>query len=304
MKCRFCGADLNPGEKYCKHCGAAVNRGVVGEPSEVKDRGKKFLTRTLIGVAVGGMAIFLLVYMIFFAGVLGNLYESTKDKGGTDTGTVTREAVEDPDARTAERQMPEQEEPDPAAKEEAETPAAAVPAKNTPTEAADAFLKAVKNRDISSIGKLYRGDPEEMDLAGTADDEDFPAELSTLLTQKMQQFDYRLSEEKITGTTATVKVTVTTVNISKALADAVNDFLTHMITGEIFSSSSEDDLLAGLYRDFYQNLSAAPKDYTGSAVMELTLVNGEWKVNVIPSYGPLINCLTGGLMEFDWDGLW
>ena len=107
MKCRFCGADLNPGEKYCKHCGAAVNRGVVGEPSEVKDRGKKFLTRTLIGVAVGGMAIFLLVYMIFFAGVLGNLYESTKDKGGTDTGTVTREAGEDPDAGTAERQMPD-----------------------------------------------------------------------------------------------------------------------------------------------------------------------------------------------------
>lgn len=300
MKCRFCGADLNPGEKYCKHCGAAVNRGVVGEPSEVKDRGKKFLTRTLIGVAVGGMAIFLLVYMIFFAGVLGNLYESTKDKGGTDTGRVTREAAEDPDAGAVERSVPAQEEP----QTETQEPAAAVPAKNTPAEAADAFLKAVKNRDMSSIGKLYRGDPEEMDLAGTTEDEDFPAELSTLLTQKMQQFEYTLSEEKITGTKATVKVTITTVNISKALADSVNDFLNGMITGEFFSSSSEDDLLAGLYRDFYQNLSAAPKDYTGSAVMELTLVNGEWKVNVIPSYGPLINCLTGGLMEFDWDGLW
>lgn len=300
MKCRFCGAELNPGEKYCKHCGAAVNRGVVGEPSEVNNRGKKFLTRTLIGVGVGGLVIFLIVYMIFFAGILGNLYESTKDKDSTDTGTVTREAVEDPDAGTIERSAPAQEE----SQAETQEPAAAVPAKNTPTEAADAFLKAVKNRDMSSIGKLYRGDPEEMDLAGTTEDEDFPAELSTLLTQKMQQFEYTLSEEKITGTKATVKVTITTVNISKALADSVNDFLNGMITGEFFSSSSEDDLLAGLYRDFYQNLSAAPKDYTGSAVMELTLVNGEWKVNVIPSYGPLINCLTGGLMEFDWDGLW
>lgn len=300
MKCRFCGAELNPGEKYCKHCGAAVNRGVVGEPSEVNNRGKKFLTRTLIGVGVGGLVIFLIVYMIFFAGILGNLYESTKEKGSTDTGSVTREAAEDPDAGAVERSAPAQEEP----QTETQEPAAAVPAKNTPAEAADAFLKAVKNRDMSSIGKLYRGDPEEMDLAGTTEDEDFPAELSTLLTQKMQQFEYTLSEEKITGTKATVKVTITTVNISKALADSVNDFLNGMITGELFSSSSEDDLLAGLYRDFYQNLSAAPKDYTGSAVMELTLVNGEWKVNVIPSYGPLINCLTGGLMEFDWDGLW
>ena len=62
------------------------------------------------------------------------------------------------------------------------------------------------------------------DIVGM-ESEDFPEELSTLLSQQMQQFEFEVSNEVIDEDTATVDVKITTINIGKAFEDSINEFM-------------------------------------------------------------------------------
>ena len=53
-----------------------------------------------------------------------------------------------------------------------------------------------------------------------------------------------------------------------------------------------------LYESFKSNLSVANKDYKKTVQLELTKGDDKWMVNMIPEDGPLINALTGGLIEY------
>ena len=172
-------------------------------------------------------------------------------------------------------------------------------AQESPTDAADAFMKAVQTQDMDTIAKVYQGDAAEMDLLGEAGTEgDFPEELSQLLSEKMQQFEYEVSNEVIDEDTATVDIKVTTINIGKAFEDAINEFMEKAIAGEIPSDTTEEEMTAQLYASFQEKLAAAEKDYEGTAVLNLTNVDGKWMVDQMTEKDPLINCLTGGLMDY------
>ncbi|MBQ1301878.1 MAG: DUF4878 domain-containing protein [Firmicutes bacterium] len=171
---------------------------------------------------------------------------------------------------------------------------------DTPTDAANAFLKAVQEQDTDAMAKVYQGDPAEMDLIGDTemDSEDIPAELSALLSEQMQQFEYEVSNEVVDEDTATVDVKITTVNIGKAFEDSINEFMEKAMAGEISSDTTEEELTKQLYAAFQEKLAAAEKDYEGTAVLNLTNVDGKWMVDQISQTDPLVNCLTGGLMDY------
>ena len=171
---------------------------------------------------------------------------------------------------------------------------------DTPTDAANAFLKAVQEQDTDAMAKVYQGDPAEMDLIGDTemDSKDIPAELSALLSEQMQQFEYEVSNEVVDEDTATVDVKITTVNIGKAFEDSINEFMEKAMAGEISSDTTEEELTKQLYAAFQEKLAAAEKDYEGTAVLNLTNVDGKWMVDQISQTDPLVNCLTGGLMDY------
>ena len=171
---------------------------------------------------------------------------------------------------------------------------------DTPTDAANAFLKAVQEQDTDAMAKVYQGDPAEMDLIGDTemDSKDIPAELSALLSEQMQQFEYEVSNEVVDEDTATVDVKITTVNIGKAFEDSINEFMEKAMAGEISSDTTEEELTKQLYAAFQEKLAAAEKDYEGTAVLNLTNVGGKWMVDQISQTDPLVNCLTGGLMDY------
>ena len=171
---------------------------------------------------------------------------------------------------------------------------------DTPTDAANTFLKAVQEQDTDTMAKVYQGDPAEMDLIGDTemDSEDIPAELSALLSEQMQQFEYEVSNEVVDEDTATVDVKITTVNIGKAFEDSINEFMEKAMAGEISSDTTQEELTAQLYAAFQEKLAAAEKDYEGTAVLNLTNVDGKWMVDQISQTDPLVNCLTGGLMDY------
>ena len=139
-----------------------------------------------------------------------------------------------------------------------------------------------------------------MDLIGDTemDSEDIPAELSALLSEQMQQFEYEVSNEVVDEDTATVDVKITTVNIGKAFEDSINEFMEKAMAGEISSDTTEEELTKQLYAAFQEKLAAAEKDYEGTAVLNLTNVDGKWMVDQISQTDPLVNCLTGGLMDY------
>ncbi len=170
---------------------------------------------------------------------------------------------------------------------------------DTPTDAANAFLKAVQEQDTDAMAKVYQGDPAEMDLVGEAemDSENIPAELSTLLSEQMQQFEYEVSNEVVDEDTATVDVKITTMNIGKAFEESINEFMEKAMAGEISSDTTEEELTAQLYAAFQEKLAAAEKDYEGTAVLNLSKVDGKWMVDQISQSGPLVDCLPGGLID-------
>ncbi len=170
---------------------------------------------------------------------------------------------------------------------------------DTPTDAANSFLKAVQEQDMDAIGAVYQGDPAEMDLLGEATgEEEFPEELSALLSEQMQKFEYEVSNEVVDEDSATVDVKITTVNIGKAFEDSINEFMEKAIAGEIASDTTEEQLTEQLYAAFQEKLAAAEKDYEGTAVLNLSKVDGKWKVDQISQSDPLVNCLTGGLIDY------
>ena len=173
---------------------------------------------------------------------------------------------------------------------------------DTPTDAANSFLKAVQEQDMDAIGAVYQGDPAEMDLLGEATgEEEFPAELSTLLSEQMQKFEYEVSNEVVDEDSATVDVKIKTVNIGKAFEDSINEFMEKAIAGEISSDTTEEQLTEQLYAAFQEKLAAAETDYEGNAVLNLSKVDGKWMVDQISQSDPLVNCLTGGLIDYSND---
>ena len=91
-----------------------------------------------------------------------------------------------------------------------------VPAENSPTEAADNFIKALKARDNEALKKYYEGDVGDLTLI-EGDDEPALSDMINSMLDKIMDFGYTISNEKIDGTDATVDVSIKTYDLGGIL---------------------------------------------------------------------------------------
>ena len=166
-----------------------------------------------------------------------------------------------------------------------------------PTETADTFMTAIKEKDAETVKSVYAG--KTFDLlqeTGKESDDTFEGTLDDALAEKIFDFDYKLSDEKIDGDKATVKVSITTYDLGSAIEDFISEYLTQAITLS-FSGASDKQIEKLSETLLAKHMKKVEKDYTGTAKIHLTKKDGKWQIDKFDDNSDFINALSGGVVE-------
>ncbi|MGN0701943.1 MAG: hypothetical protein ACI4KL_02055 [Lentihominibacter sp.] len=173
----------------------------------------------------------------------------------------------------------------------------------SPTETADTFLSAVKAQDHETVKSVYAGktfdilDSMGEDDAEVEESESIDSSFEKELKDKMLDFDYTLSNEKINDDKATVNVEVTTYALGKAMTSTMVKYIEEALP-LAFSGASEEELEKMMNDIFEEELGAlTDKTYTAKATINLVQQDGKWKVSEIDDEGELMNALSGDLVN-------
>ena len=170
----------------------------------------------------------------------------------------------------------------------------------SPTQTLDAFLKAFKARDAHKLNEFYEGESD--DLIFWKDLED-PA-LSGLMDKMMEKlldFDYALSNEKIDGKTATVDVNFTTYDIGGIMKDIIENMLSDaaaLALSGLTQEELETEINEIMTKKFEEYAKIAKKEKVVSVPVNLVMINGRWLVKDISRTDDIMDALSGGLTEF------
>lgn len=171
-----------------------------------------------------------------------------------------------------------------------------------PEAAADSFLQGIKAGDSEAISRTYAGEDFDLEesfasvkaLAGTVEGGE---EAMDLLLTRLQDFDYKLSREKIEGDKATVKVRITTYDFGDAMTDFLTDYMIESSTLSLQGGSSEE-MKTSAVRLFTETMEALKeKDYEEDTVLHMTKTDGSWKVDALSPDSEFLNVLSGGLAQ-------
>lgn len=198
----------------------------------------------------------------------------------------------------------------------------------SPTEVAQQFLDGVKANDTEALQASYSGDADIFgtwegsivsadsgdetagdgsttgDEAATDDstlasDDQATAEIRSAvdndLVPKLREFDYELSNEQIDGDTATVDVKITTYAAGDAFSSFMSDYISQAFTLAL-SGASEDQITELASSIFSSKIKTMEKSYTDTVTLNLTKVDGSWKVDALDNYGEIADALVGGLI--------
>ncbi len=168
----------------------------------------------------------------------------------------------------------------------------------SPTDVARDFMEAIKNKDNDSLKSLYAG--ESLDITDGIDaDAGESAEVKALyeeMYEKLFEFDYKVSNEKINDQKATVDVEITTYQLGQALTDFVTDYM-----GEAFSlgmaGASDDAIEKKAIEILSDKLGSMKKDYSQTVTLHLTLQDDAWVVDELKNDSDFYDALTGGAVK-------
>lgn len=167
----------------------------------------------------------------------------------------------------------------------------------SPTETADTFMTAIKAQDSETVKSVYEDETFDMiEETGNQSDDAFEGTLDKSLETKIYDFDYTLSDEKIDGDKATVKVTITTYALGTAIEDFMTEYFTQALTLS-FSGASDEKIEKLSETLLTKHIEKAEKDYTGTADIHLTKKGDEWQIDEFDDDGEFINAITGGIVD-------
>ncbi len=172
----------------------------------------------------------------------------------------------------------------------------------SPSEVTDSYLKALKANDSTAISKLYLGESDLNQFISDSgvETESYSKEFLSAMQEKMLAFEYTLSNETIQENTATVDIAVKTYNVKDAFKAGIGEYFQQALS-MIFSGVSDEEMEALAEELLSKHLSEATFDYEKNAVIHLSKIEGEWKVDDIKDNTDLTNALSGGLLEFAAD---
>lgn len=179
------------------------------------------------------------------------------------------------------------------------------PAPGSPTQVATDFLKAVKANDTTTMAKYYDGDvDEELDLAWLEETINESDELTPemrasakALYDKIRDFDFKVSNEKIEGDKAHVDVEIKTYNFGTFFKDVFSDFVGKALTMALSGGDvSEAQFEAELAKVIDNNMNALKdKSFTTTVPLYLTKTSDGWKIEELDD--SFVDAVMGGLLS-------
>lgn len=172
----------------------------------------------------------------------------------------------------------------------------------SPSDTAKTFLDALKAQDTETMASVYAGKDLDVEngLFGESDEEDTllsGESFDKMLMEKILDFDYAITNEKIDGDKATVTVDVTTYPMGDTFSQIYADMMTQ-IWGLAFSDASDEQtnaVIEGIFTKHWQEMTE--KTYKGTADLSLTKTEDGWKVDEIEDDSDFLNVLTGNMVK-------
>lgn len=174
-----------------------------------------------------------------------------------------------------------------------------------PSDVAGKYFDAIKSGDTEAAQSYYAGtyktvtdviSDEAASASSSVDSETLDSVLDATLSQKLQDFDYEISNEQIDGDNATVDVKITTYNLGDAFSNFISDYLQQGISMYL-SGSSEDEISQLAVTTLQQQLEGMEKSYSSTVTVPLEKVDGDWKVSEYDQNSELFDALTGGFVS-------
>lgn len=168
---------------------------------------------------------------------------------------------------------------------------------NTPSVSVSKFLDGFKANDAEAIKATYSGDNFDVaDLAGLKDGSESEKAIAEALIGKILDFDYTISDEKITEDTAIVEVKFNTFDLGKVMQNFITDYMNKVIS-QAANGLSEDEIEKKAIESFKKYLDKAKKDFSETVSLPLTKVDGKWMIDAIDETSNIINVLSGNNIE-------
>ncbi len=138
--------------------------------------------------------------------------------------------------------------------------------------------------------EYLKNNPEE--ISGYMDEKILSKEVAQSLSDKLLDFDYTVEREEITGSNATVDVTITTYPFTE-----IFQTFSYSLAEEFSNNPNMDDSeISDFVNQLILNsLSKTEKNFTQRIAVNLEKEEGKW---VIKNHQELSNALTGGLYEW------
>lgn len=169
----------------------------------------------------------------------------------------------------------------------------------TPTDTVNQFLQAIQKDDISLTEDLYEDGTFDLSAAAWPlqdDDEDLSSDAFVEMMQddfypKLINFDYEVTDEKISGSTATVTLDVTTYALGDAMYQGYQDYFADAPKEDGETVFDEE----ALTKDIGANFQKATKK-TEKATIEITMSidDDKWVIDTLSD--DATDALTGGMV--------
>lgn len=157
------------------------------------------------------------------------------------------------------------------------------PKKDTPTSAAQTYLKEAKE-------KVNEASQDVLDqFTGTGE-----FTIPNDLLKKLGDFSYKITNEKITDTTATVDVTFTAYDFGKAFKATFPSIIAYSVN-ESLAGTNQETISQEIQKMFIDGFNTAEKDFT--TTITLTLHQDDNKKWVVDDNQDLQNVISGNLVN-------
>ncbi|MBR6473198.1 MAG: hypothetical protein IKS99_05705 [Firmicutes bacterium] len=170
----------------------------------------------------------------------------------------------------------------------------------TPTQTMDAFLQALKARDLDMLKDYYEGDVGDLSLLEEIDEPALSGMVDSMM-EKILDFDYTLDNEVIDGNEATVDVYFKTYDFAdimeKLIAAILQDAMVLSISG-LDQDELEAEINEIMASKFEELMKTAEKDQTVKVTMPLVMKSNKWLVKDINKLDDFTNALFGGLTKY------
>lgn len=161
---------------------------------------------------------------------------------------------------------------------------AACGGKSGPASQVKKDLDRIKNEEVDeNLDSLFSDDS----LKGKY------AEQYAKFIKKIQEFDYKIKEEKVDGDSAVVTVEIKTYDFGKAYKDTYDQVLAAAQDGTLTANS---DIKSYVYENMFKNLLAVKdKTYTKEINIKCKKKDGKWETEITKN-SELQDAVLGGMM--------